>query len=70
VAKVLVSTEGLCWHDCELVTGSRGEPRLEITGTVEVAAAALGIRRWLVSLSHDGHMAIAFVAATTEGRPG
>ena len=68
VAKVLVSTDGLRWHDCELLTGAQGEPRLEISGTVQAAAAAQGIQRWLVSLSHDGHMAIAFVAATTDGR--
>lgn len=68
VAKVLVSTTGLRWHDCELVTGSRGEPRVEVSGTVAAAAEVLGIRRWLVSLSHDGHMAIAFVAGASDSR--
>ena len=66
VAKVLVTTSGLRWHDCELVVGGSGEPRLELSHTVAAAAAAIGIRRWLVSLSHDGHMAIAFVVATTD----
>jgi holo-[acyl-carrier protein] synthase len=64
VAKVLVDNRGLAWHDCELVTGSLGEPIIELSGTVEAAAAARGIESWLVSLSHDGHMAIAFVVAT------
>ena len=64
VAKVLVTTHGLRWHDCELLTGEHGEPRLAVSGTVEEAARAAGIGRWHVSLSHDGHMAIAFVVAT------
>jgi len=64
VAKVLVDNRGLSWHDCELVVGSLGEPRIEVRGTVAAAAAARGVESWLVSLSHDGHMAIAFVVAT------
>lgn len=63
VAKVLVDNRGLSWHDCELLSGERGEPRLEISGTVRAAADELGIESWLVSLSHDGNMAIAFVVA-------
>ncbi len=64
VAKVLVDNRGLEWHDCELVVGPLGQPILEMRGTVAAAAAARGIGSWLVSLSHDGHMAIAFVVAT------
>lgn len=64
VAKVLVDNRGLNWHDCELVVGSLGEPLLEVSGTVAAAAAARGVESWLVSLSHDGHMAIAFVVGT------
>ena len=69
VAKVLVDNSGLGWHDCELVVGPLGEPRIELAGTVAAAAAARGIDSWLVSLSHDGHMAIAFVVATRAGSP-
>jgi holo-[acyl-carrier protein] synthase len=65
VAKVLVDNRGLEWHDCELVTGPLGEPWIEVRGTVAEAAAGRGIDSWLVSLSHDGHMAIAFVVALT-----
>jgi holo-[acyl-carrier protein] synthase len=36
---------------------------LRITGTVAEAAAALGIRSWHVSLSHDGGIATALVVA-------
>jgi holo-[acyl-carrier protein] synthase len=70
VAKVLVDTRGLEWHDCELMAGPLGEPIIHVQGTVAAAAAARGIESWLVSLSHDGHMAIAFVVATRgQGAP-
>jgi holo-[acyl-carrier protein] synthase len=67
VAKVLVDNRGLQWHDCEVVAGTLGEPRLEIAGTVAAAAEARGIDSWLLSLSHDGDMAIAFVVASGAG---
>lgn len=66
VAKVLVDTTGLAWHDCEVLSGNRGEPRIEVRGGVADAAAARGIGRWLVSLSHDGDMAMAVVIAGAE----
>ncbi len=69
VAKILVDTTGLEWHDCEVLTGDRGEPRIEVRGSVARAAAARGIERWLVSLSHDGDMAMAVVIAGVEDRP-
>ena len=64
VAKVLVDNRGLSWHDCEVVTGELGEPRLALKGTVLAAGRSLGIDSWLLSLSHDGPMAIAFVVAS------
>ena len=64
VVKVLVDSRGLEWHDCEVLNGERGEPLLAMTGTVQAAAEARGIGSWLLSLSHDGDMAIAFVVAT------
>lgn len=66
VAKILVDTTGLAWHDCEVVSGSRGEPRIEVRGSVAEAAAALGIGRWMVSVSHDGNVAVAVVIAGVE----
>ena len=65
VAKVLVDNRGHAWHDCEVVSGPLGEPMLILRGTIAAAAEARGIRRWLVSLSHDGHMAMAFVVASS-----
>ncbi len=66
VAKILVDTTGLEWHDCEVLNGVRGEPRIEVRGSVAEAAAMRGIERWLVSLSHDGDMAMAVVIAGVE----
>jgi holo-[acyl-carrier protein] synthase len=63
VAKALVDTSGLQWHDCEVLVGGRGEPMLELRGTVAAAASGRGISSWHLSLSHDGDMAIAFVVA-------
>lgn len=63
VAKVLVDARGLEWHDCEVVTGERGEPTLRLSGTIAAAAAERGIDRWHLSLSHDGGMAVAYVVA-------
>jgi len=64
VAKVLVDNRGLEWHDCQVLNGDRGEPRLELSGTVAQAARSRGIDSWQISLSHDGHMALAFVVAS------
>lgn len=66
---MLVDTTGLSWHDCEVLNGERGQPVLALSGSVEQAARARGIARWLVSLSHDGDMAIAFVVAGAEEHP-
>jgi holo-[acyl-carrier protein] synthase len=64
VAKVLVDNRGLHWHDCQVLNGPRGEPQLELTGTVADAARSRGIDSWQISLSHDGHMAVAFIVAS------
>jgi holo-[acyl-carrier protein] synthase len=68
VAKVLVDSRGLSWHDCEVLNGGRGEPLLALRGTVLAAAEAKHIDAWHLSLSHDGGMAIAFVVSTRSGR--
>ncbi len=68
LAKALGAPRGLLWTDAEIVVGARGRPHLEVRGTVEVAAARLGVTRWHLSLSHDAGMASAVVIA--EGAPG
>jgi len=61
VAKVLLNTQGLLWHDCEVIDGVFNQPELRIGGTVADAARDRGIAHWHVSVSHDGGMAMAFV---------
>jgi holo-[acyl-carrier protein] synthase len=63
VAKSLGAPRGLAWHDCEIVADSDGRPWLTVAGTVADAAADLGVKRWHLSLSHDGGIASAMVVA-------
>jgi holo-[acyl-carrier protein] synthase len=63
VAKALGAPGNLRWTDAEVVTEDSGRPVLRISGDVAVAADALGIRSWHVSLSHDGGIATAIVVA-------
>jgi holo-[acyl-carrier protein] synthase len=70
VAKALGAPSGLHWHDCEVVVDPDGRPWLTVSGTVAQAAAALGIQRWHLSLSHDGGIASAVVIAERSDTPG
>ena len=63
LAKALGAPRGLSWTDAEVVTGPDGRPELKVSGTVADAAARRGVRRWHVSLSHDGDLATAVVIA-------
>jgi len=63
LAKALGAPKGLAWHDAEVIRAGDGRPSLRVTGTVERAAAARGVRAWQISLSHDGGVAIAIVIA-------
>lgn len=60
VAKVL-GAPGLPWTDAEVVTEDNGRPVLVVHRAVAEAAAAMGITRWHLSLSHDAGIATAFV---------
>jgi holo-[acyl-carrier protein] synthase len=63
VAKALGAPVGLRWHDCEVVSDPDGRPWLTVSGTVAAAAAERGVKRWHLSLSHDGGIASAMVVA-------
>lgn len=63
LAKALGAPAGLRWIDAEVGTGPDGRPELTVSGTVAAAAAARGVSRWHVSISHDGGMAVAVVIA-------
>lgn len=70
VAKALGVPPGLRHTDCRVVVGERGEPALEIAGSVAAAADARGVTRWHVSMSHEGDVATATVVAEADGQPG
>jgi holo-[acyl-carrier protein] synthase len=61
LAKALGAPAGLRWHDAALCTADDGSPHLELAGGVAEVAARRGAKRWHVSLSHDGGMAVAVV---------
>ncbi len=63
VAKALGAPLGLAWHDVEVVLDPEGRPHLEVRGGVAAVARRAGVRRWHVSLSHDGGTAVAMVLA-------
>ena len=63
VAKALGAPPGLRWADVEIVHDQAGRPALMVQGTVADAAGRLGVRRWHVSLTHDGGVSVAFVVA-------
>ena len=66
VLKALGVPSGLGWHEVE-VTGDGGPPRLALHGAAAAAAAARGVRRAHLSLSHAGDTAVAFVVLEGEG---
>ncbi|MFB8084333.1 holo-ACP synthase [Streptomyces sp. NPDC055992] len=63
LAKALGAPAGLLWTDAEVYVEDSGQPRLRVRGTVAARAAALGVRSWHVSLSHDAGVASAVVIA-------
>ena len=63
VAKALGGPAGLRWADVEVGHDPAGRPALTVRGTVADAARRLGVRRWHVSLTHDGGVSVAFVVA-------
>lgn len=63
VAKALGGPPGLSHLDAEIVRDGNGRPAVQVTGRAAEVARGLGVRRWHVSLSHDGGMAVAYVIA-------
>jgi holo-[acyl-carrier protein] synthase len=64
VAKVLeAAAPGWSWTDVHITATTCGRPKVHVEGSLAVRAAALGITRWHVSLSHDHGAAVAVVIA-------
>ena len=59
----LSATSDWRWRDVIVHKAESGAPYLEVTSQVAQWAAASGITRWHLSLTHDGGMAMAFVIA-------
>lgn len=55
---------GMRWQDVEVVGGNRKAPGVYLSGLAKARAEALGVKTVLLSLSHDGQYALAFVVAT------
>ena len=49
------------WHDIEVVRSDAGAPALRVSGRAHELAVDLGIRTWLVTLTHTDSMAEAVV---------
>lgn len=63
LAKALGAGGGMLWTDAVVLTDAVGRPSITVMGTVAARADSLGVRRWHVSLSHDGGIAAATVIA-------
>lgn len=55
---------GACrWHDIEVVRAESGQPGVILRGAAAEAAAARGISRWLLTMSHTATLAEAIAVA-------
>jgi holo-[acyl-carrier protein] synthase len=63
LAKALGAPPGLHWLDAEVTASPSGRPHLTVQGAVAECAAALGVRAFHLSLSHDAGVASAVVIA-------
>lgn len=65
VGLIHINASGVGWHEIEVLSGERGQPQLVLHGRARARAEALMLRKWSLSLSHAGEMAIAFVVASS-----
>ena len=63
VMKALGATDGIRWHDMQVVSDGEGNPDVELSGRAADIARERGIASLHVSMSHDAGAAIAFVIA-------
>ena len=69
IAKSLGAPAGMSWQDATIRRAPGAQPEVEVTGTVAVVAAALGVDRFHLSISHDAGIASAVVIAERDGGP-
>ncbi|HEV2681019.1 MAG TPA: holo-ACP synthase [Rhodanobacter sp.] len=58
--------DGVAWTDIEILSRESGAPFVELHSLVELVADALGIRRWLLSITHSDEYALASVIALSD----
>ncbi len=63
ILKALSVPAGLSWHELEVKSDGDGAPRILLHGEAARAAAAAGVARLHLSLTHAGGQAMAFVVA-------
>lgn len=65
-AKALGGPSDVLWHTVEVRSDARGAPKLAFLGPALAHAERLGVRRILVSITHDAGVAAAVVALDSE----
>ena len=63
IAKALGAPPGMSWQDATVRRVAGAQPVVEVIGTVAAAAAAAGVDRFHLSISHDAGIASAVVVA-------
>jgi holo-[acyl-carrier protein] synthase len=63
LAKSLGAPAGMRWLDATVVQDGKGQPSLQVSGTVATRAEELGVASFHLSLSHDAGIASAVVIA-------
>lgn len=56
-------TQGISWHEIQVVSETGERPEIALSGRAHEIARNLGITRFMVSLSHEKHASIASVIA-------
>jgi holo-[acyl-carrier protein] synthase len=68
VAKALGTgfSDDVAWLDVEILRRASGAPEVRLSGGAVEAANALGVTRWLLSISHSGGFVLASAIAISE----
>lgn len=65
--KAFGDSEGVHWQDIRVVNDDLGSPAFELSGSTLEVAAAKGIDRMHLSMTHDAGLSIAYVIAESRG---
>ena len=68
VIKSMAGDPGIEWHGIEVGKETTGKPVIWLHGQTAQIALRLGIRKFHLSISHDGDHAVAFVVAEGEAQ--